>query len=172
MFTGYLKDIRVSAPIHNGLSISLYLTRSHQYCSGYRMQNVTLLERFGLIEIELCIGLIVIWWRAWNWLLLIYLRTHFLAYHCNQLNNVEGEGDQYDEVTWSWFYILLKLKWSPHIWYLICYFSVRLNYLSYLVGGLNSKIFVKILEYIETQILCVHSPDGSIYDVVKKSHFQ
>ena len=37
------------------------------------------------------------------------------------------------------------------------------------MGGLNSKIFVKILEYIETQILCVHSPDGSIYDVVKKS---
>ena len=30
MITGYLKDIRVSALLHNGLSISLFLTESHQ----------------------------------------------------------------------------------------------------------------------------------------------
>ena len=58
------------------------------HISGYRMQNVTLPQRIGLIEIELYIGF-------------MYLRTHLLAYQCNQLNNAEGEGDQNDEVTWS-----------------------------------------------------------------------
>ena len=45
----------------------------------------------------------------------MYLRTHLLTYQCNQLNNAEGEGDQNDEVTWSWLHILLKLKWSDHV---------------------------------------------------------
>ena len=58
MITGYLKDIRVSTLLHNGLSISLFLTRSHQNIAVVvnKVQNVTLL---GLIEIDLYIGFVV-----------------------------------------------------------------------------------------------------------------